>query len=225
MEPNLKLLQLRELLAERFPGVRMRADELSAKARATWPTGLAQFDALLHGGLPKGAITEFVGEKSNCGTASIIHALLRQAHEANQFIALIDGRDSFDPTAVEQEVLSRLLWIRCHNASEAMKCTDILLRDRNLPLVILDLKFNPAKELRKISGTIWYRLQRVIEQTSTAFLVITPRAMVSSAEVRLVLNHPFSLEDVERDQAELREKLSAELAHERKTAEHLRQTA
>lgn len=188
MEPNLKLLQLREMLAERFPGLKMRADELSKKTRAAWPTGLAQFDALLHGGLAKGAITEFVGEKTNCGTAFVIQALLRQAHETNQFIALIDGRDSFDATALEQEVLSRLLWIRCHNASEAMKCTDILLRDRNLPLVILDLKLNPAKELRKIPNTIWYRLQRVIEQSSTAFLVVTPRAMVSSAETRLVLD-------------------------------------
>lgn len=215
----------------------MRANELSAKTRATWPTGLERFDALLHGGLPKGAITEFVGEKTNCGTASVIHALLRQAHETNQFIALIDGRDSFDPTTVEQDTLSRLLWIRCHNATEAMKCADILLRDRNLPLVILDLKINPAKELKKISGTIWYRLQRVIQQTPTAFLAITPRAMVSSAEIRLVLDNYFSLEDLERDPTELLEHraaahpagspqyLSAELAHERKTAEHLRQTA
>ena len=194
MEPNLKLLQLREMLAERFPGLKMRADELSKKTRATWPTGLAQFDALLHGGLPKGAITEFVGEKSRCGSAFVIQSLLRQAHETNQFIALIDGRDSFDATALEQEVLSRLLWIRCHNSAEAMKCTDILLRDRNLPLVILDLKLNPARELRKIPNTIWYRLQRVIEQSSTAFLVVTPRAMVSSAETRLVLDDQLMIQ-------------------------------
>ncbi len=225
MQPNLKLLQLRELLAERFPGLKTRVEEMSVKNRATWPTGVRQCDALLHGGLPKGAMTELVGEKSGSGTALLIHSLLRRAHETNQFIALIDGRDSFDPTTIDQEILSRLLWLRCHNAAEAMKSADILLRDRNLPLVILDLKLNPAKELEKISSITWYRLQRVIEQTSTAVLIITPRTMVSSAEARLLLENRFELEDLERSQAELLENFSAKRDHERTTAETITQSA
>lgn len=207
-----EIVQLRQLLAERFPHLRTSLD-VAPKARAVSPTGLPQLDSLLHGGLPKGAIAELVGEnKSGTGSALLLHAILRHAHEQNQLVALIDGGDSFDVAAVEQEILSRLLWVRCHNTDEALKATDILLRDRNLPLVVLDLKSNPAKQLRKISGTVWYRLQRIVQQTTTAFVVITPFAMVSGADARIVLNHsPFGISALSQEQPELLSQLTFEL--------------
>ena len=68
----------------------------------------------------------------------LLRALLRQSHRARQWMALIDGRDSFDPAGVEAPVLSRLFWVRCQTAEEALKAADLLLRDRNFPLVVLD---------------------------------------------------------------------------------------
>jgi RecA/RadA recombinase len=224
MEQSSKVVQLRELLAEKFPGLRLRADALAAKTRAVWRTGLASLDSTLHGGLAKSALTELTG-KTGCGSALVIHQLLRRANETNQFVALIDGCDSFDAAALEQEVLSRLLWIRCRTANEAMKCADILLRDRNLPLVILDLKLNPAKELKKISATNWYRLQRIVEQGSTAVLVVTPRAMVNGAESRILLDTRFTLGATEQEQAELISRLHFKLQRERGNAEHVKKSA
>lgn len=215
--PSEKVIQLRQSLAERFPSLRMSSD-FPARQRAHWPTGLTQIDMPLHGGLLKGAITEFVAP-SRSGSALLLHALLRQAGEANQFAALIDGRDNFDATELDQNILSRLLWVRCHDAGEALKAADILLRDRNLPLVILDLKLNAAKELEKIPGTTWYRFQRLIEQSSTVFLVITPRAMVASAEIRFTWENRFAFEDLDREQSELFSELSSEVVYERSAAE------
>jgi hypothetical protein len=58
-------------------------------------------------------------------------------------------------------ILRQLLWMRCTKALEAVKAADLLLRDGNFPLVIVDLILNSPEELRKIPQTTWYRLQRL----------------------------------------------------------------
>jgi hypothetical protein len=188
---NSQIVQLRQLLADRFPHLRSWTDV--PPAPTLWKTGIERFDNLLRGGLAKGSITEIVSAKSASGSGLLLHALIQQARATQQIIVLIDANDSFDPCAFDQETLQRLLWVRCKNAAEALKATDIILRDRNLPLVVLDLKMNPAAQLRKISGTTWYRLQRIVQQNGTAFVVFSPNAMVSSAEVRLSLDSQFNI--------------------------------
>ena len=115
----------------------------------------------------------------------MIHAALRQTAADGQFLALVDGADSFDASAVEPDVLAHLLWVRCAQADEALKATDLLLRDRNCPLLILDLKLNPPAQLRKISASAWYRYARLLEQNGTTALVITPFQFVSGAACRV----------------------------------------
>lgn len=214
MSSSEKIIQLRRLLSERFPGARFSAD-VETKQNSFWPTGISQIDELLRGGLPKGAIVELVSERRNSGSALFISTLLRKAAAENQIVTLIDGQDSFDPCAFEQETLSRLLWVRCKNAGEAMKSVDLILRDRNLPLVLLDLALNPTKQLRKIPSSTWYRLQRITETTSTIFVVITPQAMVGCAQIRLGLDSQFTLEDLDAEPFHLLEKLKAEVAQHR----------
>ncbi|MDB6058331.1 MAG: hypothetical protein JWO95_2175 [Verrucomicrobiales bacterium] len=209
---NSQIVQLRQLLADRFPHLRTWTD--TPPAPSCWKTGVERLDTLLHGGLAKGSITEIVGgnsgrdgraapSASGTGSGLLLHALIEQAHATQQIIVLIDAADSFDPCSFAQETLSRLLWVRCKNAAEALKATDIILRDRNLPLVLLDLKMNPAAQLRKISGTIWYRLQRIVQQNGTSFVVFTPNAMVSSTEVRLTLNSHFDITALSQTPEEL----------------------
>ena len=60
-------------------------------------TGLAFFDQPVGGGLPKGAITELISPRRSAGSASLVHAFIRGAYRDKYFVALIDGRDSFDP--------------------------------------------------------------------------------------------------------------------------------
>jgi hypothetical protein len=190
--PATNVIELRQLLSEKFPGLRTRADELTVHTRHHWPTGLAPLDGPLHGGLPRAALTELVAAERGSGSALLLTALLRQALREKQFIAVIDGQDSLEVTQIG-EALSGLLWVRCHSADEALKAADLLLRDGNLPLVFLDLIANPAAQLRKIPATTWYRFQRLVEQTSTACLVLTPRPMVSPAQARITLSSRFSL--------------------------------
>ncbi len=185
-----KLIDLRKLLAERYP-------HSSPIPASRLKTNIAALDRASEGGLPKNAITEITSPHASGGSASLIHKLLRTAHRDRYFLALIDGRDSFDPESIGNPCLRNLLWIRCHNAMEAVKAADLLLRDGNFPLVILDLVLNAADELRKIPQTSWYRLQRLVEPVATAFLVLTRRSMVSSAQWKLTLDNYWTLEHLE----------------------------
>ncbi len=207
-----EVIHLREVLAERFPGVRTLTEESPPKARESWPTGIRRFDQLLQGGLPRGGITELVSAKNGAGSALFLHLILRQARTARQLSALIDGQDSFDATTLPQRVLSRLLWVRCQAVDQAMKAADIILRDRNLPLVILDLKMNPATQTRKISPTSWYRLQRLTQPSGTILVVLTSRAMVGNADVRVTLESRFWSDSMVENEENLAAHLKFDLA-------------
>jgi hypothetical protein len=189
-----KLIDLRNLLANRFP----RAPK-SVGTRLI--TGLAFFDQSVGGGLPKGAITELITPPRSAGSASLVHAFIHGAYRDKYFVALIDGRDSFDPCALGNSILRQLLWVRCTKALEAVKAADLLLRDGNFPLLIVDLIFNSPGELRKIPQTTWYRLQRLVESVPTACLVLTRYEMVSSAQLKLVLENSWNLETLEKHDA------------------------
>ena len=205
-----KIVDLRKLLAERFPHTPVPA------ATRRFITGLSFLDQVIGGGLPKGAITELISAQISAGSASLIHALLQAAHRNRYFLALIDGRDSFDPSGSgrpDNGGLSYLLWVRCIKALEAIKAADLLLRDGNFPLVIVDLVLNAPEELRKIPQTTWYRLQRLVESAPTACLVLTRLGMVSSAQLKIVLENSWTLESFEEENAISRLRIRVERSH------------
>jgi hypothetical protein len=187
-----KMVDLRNLLAQRFP-----QSFLSSATFLT--TGLRALDHVIGGGLPKGAITELISPHPSAGSGLLIYSLLEAARRDRFFLALIDGRDSFDPEALDNLRLRHLLWVRCQQALEAVKAADLLLRDGNFPLVILDLVLNGTGELRKIPQTTWYRLQRLVETAPSAFLVLARHSIVSSAQIKLVLENRWALHDLEQD--------------------------
>ena len=208
--PAANIIELRQLLAERFPGLRTRADELSAAKHAAWPTGVPQLDGPLRGGLAKGALAEIVAERPGCGSTLLMTALLQRALGENKFTAVIDGQDSLDVTQLGAD-LSRLLWVRCRGAVEALKAADLLLRDGNVPIVLLDLASTPAIQLRKIPATTWYRFQRLLEQTSAVCVVLVPRPMVTPAQARITLRSRFSIQALDREPQELLSELKLDI--------------
>ena len=197
MAASSKIIDLRQLLAERFP-------QSFASPSSRLATGLPTIDEPLGGGLPKGAITELSSPNLSAGSALLIYALLESAHRDGYFLALVDGRDSFDPQPLGNLRLRNLLWVRCAQALQAVKAADLLLRDGNFPLVVLDLVLNAPEELRKIPQTTWYRLQRLVETAPSAFLVLTRASMISSAQLKLSLDNAWTLNDLEQDHSAAR---------------------
>lgn len=202
------IVDLRRLLAERFPAAHLPKPP---PARTAFPTGVPAFDDALGGGLPKGELTELVATGAGSGGTQLLHALLRTRAEAGQFLACVDGRDSFDVDATEPFMLARLLWVRCQTVDEALKAADLLLRDRNFPLVVLDLKLNPAAELRKIPASLWFRFGRLVEQHGTTLLVITPQQLVGAASCRVRLENRLNLGTLNRGPDTVQAGLAVEL--------------
>src|SRR2546421_4085691 len=190
MAASRQIIDLRNLLAERFQHV---------PALAGGKISIPLLDRATDGGLRKGAITEIINPNTSAGSALLSHNLLQLAKRNRFFLALIDGRDSFDVQSVDAATLQHLLGVRCEKATEAIKAADFLLRDGNFPLVILDLVLNPAEELRRIPATSWYRLQRLVEPAPTAFVVMSRHNMVASARTKIVLENRWTLPDLSRD--------------------------
>jgi hypothetical protein len=217
MPPN--VIQLRQLLSEKFPEAHAPLERSRAGKTRCWPTGLPQIDKPLRGGLPKGVLVELTGAKECSGSATLFREFLSHAARRNDIVALIDGNDSLDVARIDQRVLSRLLWVRCRAAHEALKAADLILRDNNLPLVLIDLKLAPEKQLRKIPATVWYRFQRLVEETSAICMVFTPWPMVSPAQTRIAFHSEFSLDMLEKIHDELLDELKLEVSDRRQPAE------
>jgi recA bacterial DNA recombination protein len=216
MAVNGKIVQLRNLLAERFHAAS------SSAAAGELITGIDLLDRI--GGLGKGAITELTSPRPSAGSASLIHCLLQASQQKQFFLALIDGADSFDPQSASQAALDHLFWIRCETAAHAIKAADLLLRDGNLPLVILDLILNTAEELRHIPATSWYRLQRLVEGSPAAFLVMSRHNLVPSARTKLVLENQWHLGDLEKDNRLAEARLRVQRSHVITSPSALRRT-
>jgi RecA/RadA recombinase len=193
------LISLRRALSERFP--KAHSGRRRFVASSIIATGIPALDQLLGGGWPKGRLSELVGAGAGSGSAHVIHALLHRVAASGQFLALIDGMDSFDVDAVEAGVLARLLWVRCTKADEAIKAADILLRDRNFPFVIVDLKLSPVAQLRKIQSSVWHRFRRLQEQNGTTLLVVTPTQLVVGAHCRVRMESKLGIEAMTRPPA------------------------
>ena len=207
-----KVIDLRNLLAERFQQTQLPATTYLS-------TGLSFFDQATNGGLPKGGITELISSHPSAGSASLIHALLQTAHRDRYFLALIDGQDSFDPSAsggLGNSRLRNLLWVRCGKAAEAIKAADLLVQDGNFPLVIvIDLVLTAPNELRKIPQTSWYRLQRLVEAAPTACLWSWTRTeqLVSSAQLKIILENLWTLDTFEEENAISRLRIRVQRSH------------
>jgi hypothetical protein len=109
---------LRNLLREQGLGSALPAP--GGKSHPPAPTGFAALDALLSGGIPRGQITELVGQASS-GRTSVTFAMLAEATARGEVAAYIDASDSLDPRSAQRAgiALERLLWVRCGMASFA----------------------------------------------------------------------------------------------------------
>lgn len=187
-----KLAELRGLIAERFPESPRRMEEVVA-------TGLSRLDEAGGGGLPRAAVSEVVASAPSCGGQFVVRALLETARRTHQYLALVDGNDGFDPQSEEENLLPYLLWVRCRQVKQALQATDMLVRDGNIGLVLLDLRGNQPVEIRRQPPGIWFRLQRMVKKSGGILVVLTSRPVVNSATMRADLgekNFGFWMGDV-----------------------------
>jgi hypothetical protein len=177
--PPVSVADLRQLLASRFPGK-------SGNPGGFVPTGVPAMDEALGGGLALGRLTELVVAEPGCGGQSLLMQLLRTTRGARQRVALVDGADAFAPECAPPDALRHLVWVRCATVAQALGAADLLVRDGNYVVVIVDLCGCAQRELRRIPATLWHRMHRAA-QTGGAVLIKTPQPLVPAVAWRLVL--------------------------------------
>ena len=185
---------LRALLAGRFPGCGSRSGAVEPDGLAT---GLPAIDAA--GGLPRGAITELTCPTSGGGASLLLGGLLAASRASGGRAALVDAHDAFDPESFPADALSHLVWVRCPTPDQALAAADLLARDANFRLVVLDLRRLPERALRRVPAAHWHRLRLAAETGGTTLLIQTAVAAVTSARLRLVLAPSLPLAALEEE--------------------------
>jgi hypothetical protein len=169
------------------------------------PTGVAELDARLEGGIPRGHVSEVVGPRSS-GRLAILVSALAGATSRGEAVALIDPLDMFDPVSASAGGIDfeRMLWIRgeasssarvslsCEygtlqkNLDRAVKALNIVLQAvgpeaGGFGVVVLDLGEVAAQAIKRLPYTTWLRLHRLIEGSETACVLIGSEPIARSA--------------------------------------------
>src|SRR5437016_6955728 len=134
------------------------------------------------GEIPRGALTEIAGPPSS-GRTAFLCSMLAAASVNQEFCALIDTHDAFDPSSAAYAGvhLSQILWVRCGgNVEHAMKATDWLAQGGGFGLVALDLGGTPLKVAHRIPLAAWFRLRHAVENTKTALVSLAERVHAPS---------------------------------------------
>jgi hypothetical protein len=156
------------------------------QAPEVFPTGLAVDRQI--GGIPKGSLTHVcapVGMSS--GRTTLLLSLLAQVTSKEQFCAVVDASDCFDPESADAAgvCLSRLLWVRCSDRGmksieQAFKAADILIQNGGFGVIALDLGNVDERLIRRIPLTTWFRFARVMETLPTALVVLLTHSAAQS---------------------------------------------
>lgn len=158
------------------------------------PTGVPAIDDALGGGLPPGRLTELVSKAAGTGGQSVLARILHTTRQARQRVALIDAADGFAPDSVPGDDLRHLVWVRPGTMATALAAADVLVRDGNYAVIILDLRGLPERALRSPPAAHWHRLHRAAESRPAAILVHTTIDLVPAVPWRLALREPLGLD-------------------------------
>jgi len=163
------------------------------------PTDAAALDACLRGGLPRGQLSEIAGPRSS-GRTTLLLQIIAAVARRGEIAALVDTFDRFDvASACAAGVdLDRLLWIRGdqvgpwalgpgpssmleRTVDRALKALNLVLQAGGFGVVAMDLADVPLVALKRIPYTTWLRVQRTIEGSDTACVLVTPEPLARSA--------------------------------------------
>ena len=168
------------------------------------------------GGLPRGQVSEVVGPASTGRTSVAWAALAAASRrgESIALIDTFDRFDP--PTAQACGiVLSKLLWVRGQAVSKtqsaidpawlpgvravngpgtfvervidrAIKSLNLVVQSGVCTLVVIDLIDVPSPALRRLPASTWFRIERAIEGSDTAVLILAAQPIARSAGGRSI---------------------------------------
>jgi recombination protein RecA len=187
LESLLRARQLDRTLTTALPSIDPRDEHALA------PCGISALDARLGGGFPRGQLSELVGPRSS-GRTSLLLQMIAAATARGE---LVDALDMFDVESAAAAGVDgdRLLWIRGHVVpnpglcrelnqraiEQAMRAFTLVLQAGNFGLVVFDVAEAPADAVRRLPFTTWLRLQRMVEGSQTACVLVGGEPMARSS--------------------------------------------
>ena len=153
------------------------------------PTGAAALDAVLLGGVPRGELSEIAGPRSS-GCTTLLLQVIAAATRRGEIAAIVDAFDRLDLASVVAAGidLDRLLWIRGEASSpadraleRALKALNLVLQSGGFGVAALDVTDAPPAALNRLPFTTWMRVQRTIEGSETACLLVGSHPLARSA--------------------------------------------
>jgi hypothetical protein len=183
--PSSSPVQKTQLLE--FAGV-FRGYELTRKDRRL-SSGLALFDDLIDGGIPRGRISEITG-RAGSGKTSIAASFAKSATHRGEVAAWLDGSGSFDPESMAAAgvELGRMLWASMTRAtrmprvatsplarrqSAIIKAAELVLEAGGFGLVVVDF----GEAVRSLTYASSLRIARAAERSGAAVIAIAPWRM------------------------------------------------
>jgi hypothetical protein len=193
---------LRQQLREKFP----QAHGLRPGPEISQPPAADLFGAE---SFPIGGISEVIPAGPGAGLMLLIAWLLGDPEESSLHpeMVLVDGADGFDPNSFTGKACSKLLWIRCIAALPMLKAVDLVVRDGNLPFVLLDTTGLSRRDLAALPASAWWRLKQSAERNGCRVVVLAHFPLVPCAALRLTLTAELSLRDFDRPREELLQRL------------------
>jgi hypothetical protein len=197
-------LEIETKLANRVPA----ALTLKIKqAPELFATGIAEVDAVVNGGIPRGSITEVSGAAST-GKTSFALSAVASITRSGAACAWVDVSDAFSPesAAAAGVQLKRLLWLRMtaerkqrvtdkpwSRLEQALTATDLLLQAGGFAAIVLDMSDVLPQHAMRIPLGTWYRFRLAAEQARTALIFLTQSPCASSCAALALRCEPASI--------------------------------
>ena len=154
------------------------------------PSAVERLDRCLRGGVPRGQLSEIVGPRSS-GRTTLLLQLLAAATRRDEIAAIVDTFDCLDVASAASAgvELDRLMWIRGHSSpaslvdrsiERALKALNLVLQAGGFGVVAVDFGDAPLAALNRIPFTTWLRIQRTIEGTETACVLVGPQPFIKT---------------------------------------------
>lgn len=203
-------LQIETTLANRAPA----ALTLKIKhAPELFATGIAEVDAVLDGGIPRGCITEIAGAAST-GKTSFALSAIAAITQSGAACAWVDVSDALSPesAAAAGVELKRLLWLRTSaerkqkitnkpwpRLEQALKATDLLLQAGGFGAIVLDMSDVFPQHTMRIPLATWYRFRLAAEQARTALIFLSQAPCAHSCAALALRCEPTSVRSFSSD--------------------------
>lgn len=188
-----------------FSGV-FRGRELTRKERRL-SSNLDPVNRLLDGGIPRGRISEIIGQQSS-GKTSLAASFIAAATQRGEIIAMVDLEGAFDPPAMAAAGadLNRILWASASRVANrrsrgaalaypigaAWKAAELILEAGGFGLLVVDF----GLRVRSIPPSAALRIARLAERSGTSVLVLAPYRMCGTfAALSLALSRFSTLFD------------------------------